>query len=87
MRVFSDSDWAGKNNAKRRSRSGFHMLIFGGSIDWKTRLQTSIALSLTEAEYYASCMAAKSGIHLRLILNELQYGKMHNPEDEDKRRR
>jgi hypothetical protein len=30
MRVFSDSDWAGKNNAKRRSRSGFHMLIFGG---------------------------------------------------------
>jgi hypothetical protein len=29
-------------------------------------------------------MAAKSGIHLRLILNELQYGKMHNPEDEDK---
>ena len=38
----------------RNLRSGTHVTLYGGTIDWKFKLQSVISLSSTEAEYYAA---------------------------------
>ena len=80
--TFSDSDWAGAGTEERRSRSGTHVTLFGGAVDWKSKVQSTTALSSTEVEYYASIQSAKSAIHQRFILHEIQFGKMLDPEEE-----
>ena len=76
MDVYSDSDWASSEAGKRKSRSGLHITLFGGSIEWRSKMQWPTALSSTEAEYYASIDACKAGLHIQIILYELQFGKI-----------
>ncbi len=54
---FSDADLAG-DKATRKSKSG--VAIFkGGLIHWKSKLQSSVALSICEAELVACSLATK----------------------------
>ena len=56
--VYSGSDWAGDKDS-RRSVSGYIMYLLGVPILWKSKLQQTIALSSTKAEYFALSEAAK----------------------------
>jgi hypothetical protein len=47
----SDSDWAG--DKKRLSRNGYDIYMGTAAVVWCSKLQKSVALSPTEAEYVA----------------------------------
>ncbi len=68
---FSDSDWAGDIES-RRSVSGYMFQLCGAPISWKSKKQTSVALSTAEAEYMALSSAAQEAVWLRKFLNELK---------------
>ena len=74
MEGFSDSDWANDKDG-RRSINGYVFKICGGAITWKSRKQSSVALSSTEAEYVGYSEAAKEAIWLRKILMEIDMRK------------
>lgn len=68
-----DADWAGDRNT-RRSTTGYIFKLAGGPISWKSRLQPTVALSSTEAEYRAVTEAGQELIWLRNMMNLLGYG-------------
>lgn len=65
-----DSDWA-SDTAKRKSISGIIIMLAGGAIAYKAKVQDVIALSTTEAEFVAACDAAKMILFFRSILEDL----------------
>jgi hypothetical protein len=58
MTIYTDSDWAG-DKENRHSVTGYIMYLVGVPILWKSKLQRTVALSSTEAEYYAMSEATK----------------------------
>ena len=68
---FSDSDWAGCVDT-RRSTSGFVWIMGGGAICWRSKLQSIVTLSSTEAEYVGATPAVQEVIWLRDLLRELE---------------
>ena len=56
-----------------RSTSGYVTMMAGGAIGWHSKLQTSVALSTTEAEYVAAVEAGKEIAWMRNILDEFGY--------------
>ena len=70
---FTDSDFAGDVDG-RRSTSGMIYRLNGAAIAWGSRLQGSVALSSTEAEYIAMSWAAQEGTYLRQLLVDLGQG-------------
>ena len=68
--VLVDSDWAG-NVKTRRSVSGIVIMMAGAAVVYKTILQRVVALSSTEAEFYALSEAGKLALYVRSILNDL----------------
>lgn len=73
LKGFSDTDYAG-DLGTRRSTTGFIFILYGGPIAWSSRRQSCVALSSTEAEFIASCEAAKEAIWLKRLLAELEPG-------------
>lgn len=67
---YVDSDYAGDLD-KRRSLTGYVFTIGGCAVSWKASLQTTVALSTTEAEYMAISEACKEAIWLRNLYGEL----------------
>jgi hypothetical protein len=58
LKIYSDSDWAGDKD-NRKSITGFIIFLLGAPILWRSKAQGSVALSSTEAEFYALSEAAK----------------------------
>ncbi|KAH9699247.1 hypothetical protein KPL71_024272 [Citrus sinensis] len=58
---YCDSDFAGDLD-KRRSTTGYVFTLGGGLVSWRSILQSTIALSTTEAEYMATTKAVKEAI-------------------------
>jgi hypothetical protein len=58
MKVYTDSDWA-TDKITRRSTTGFVIFVQNVPIVWKSQTQKTVALSSTEAEYYAAADATK----------------------------
>ena len=58
-----DSSWATDINS-RRSVSGIHIMFGGASVIYKTIIQRVVALSSTEAEFYALGEAGKLTLYL-----------------------
>jgi hypothetical protein len=50
MLIYTDSDWAGDKDS-RKSVTGYILYLMNVPILWKSRLQKTVALSSTEAEY------------------------------------
>jgi hypothetical protein len=51
--------------------SGYAFLINGGTVSWSSRKQELVMLSTVEAEYVATTHAAKEGIWLCQVIDEL----------------
>ena len=68
---FVDAAFANHNDLK--STSGYVFLVSGGAITWKSKKQTTIALSSTEAEYVALSEAAREACWLRNLYQEIGY--------------
>src|SRR6187200_353775 len=67
---FTDANLGGCEDSGK-STTGFVFTIGGTSISWMSRLQKSVALSTTEAEYMAIAEAAKELVWLKSFLAEL----------------
>ena len=57
------------NLPKRRSTTGYAIVLTDGAIAWPSKTQSTTALSSTEAEFYAAVSAAKFCLFLRHVLN------------------
>ncbi|KAG8496510.1 hypothetical protein CXB51_008987 [Gossypium anomalum] len=67
---YVDADFAGDLD-RIRSLTGYVFTIGGCAISWKTTLQTTVALSTTEAEYMVITEACKEAIWLKGLFSEL----------------
>ena len=52
LTIYTDSDWAGDKDT-RQSVSGYVLFLMNVPILWKSKGQNTLALSSSEAEYYA----------------------------------
>ena len=68
----SDADWA-SDALDRKSISGYSFYFEGSLVSWSATKQKSIALSSTEAEYYAMSHAFKEALWLRVFLGVLRF--------------
>lgn len=68
----SDADWA-SDAADRKSISGYSFYFEGSLVSWSAVKQKSIALSSTEAEYYALTHAFKEALWLRVFLGLMKF--------------
>ncbi|KAJ2930109.1 hypothetical protein H1R20_g6974, partial [Candolleomyces eurysporus] len=65
--AFMDADWA-SDSVTRLSVSGYAIYFMGSLVGWSCTRQRVIALSSTEAEYYAIVHASKRVLWFRLFL-------------------
>jgi hypothetical protein len=70
LQGYSDSDWA-MDIRHRRSISGIVLKLSGGAVAWKCRVQPTISLSSTEAEFLAASDAGRLILYIRSVLQEL----------------
>jgi hypothetical protein len=64
--IWQDSSFA--DGIDRRSRTGFITMMSGGPVSWSSRLQKSVALSTSEAEYMALAASSQEAMFLRQLL-------------------
>jgi hypothetical protein len=67
--TYCDADWG--NDPDGCSTTGILHLLSGGAIAWKSKKQTNIACSSTDAEYIAASEASKDVYWLRILLSDL----------------
>lgn len=72
LKVYSDADWA-SDTQDRRSTSGYCVSLSEESslISWKTRKQSTVALSTCEAEYMSLASAIQECIYLKQLLRNM----------------
>ena len=70
LEVYCDADYAGDVDS-RRSTTGYVFTLNGGAISWSSRLQQTVAVSTTEAEYMAAAAAIKEALWMRRLLTNL----------------
>ena len=68
---YSDSDFDGDKET-RVSTFGYTMSLGSEAVSWRSRKQSVLADSTTEAEYVAAAEAMKEIVWLRKILEDLQ---------------
>ncbi|KAJ9515400.1 hypothetical protein QJQ45_016401 [Haematococcus lacustris] len=67
---FCDSDYASCKQS-RRSTTGYVFILSGATVSVRSKLQTTVATSTTEAEYQAVADATREALFLRKLLHEL----------------
>jgi hypothetical protein len=67
---FVDSDWA-TNTKKRTSMTGMVLMLAGGTVKYKSKFQSVIAHSSTEAEFVTACDTAKMILFFRFLLQDI----------------
>ena len=70
---YSDADWA-SSVEDRKSTTGylFYMNEEGPAISWKSKKQSTIALSSCEAEYMALTACTQEAMFLKMLLSEFE---------------
>ncbi|WJZ81633.1 hypothetical protein VitviT2T_001466 [Vitis vinifera] len=74
--IFSDADWAG-SVTDRRSTSGYCSFVWGNLVTWRSKKQSVVACSSTEAEFRAMAQGICEGIWLNRLLEELRVPLKH----------
>ncbi len=74
--AYVDLDWAA-NITKRTSLTGMILMYAGGAVGYKTKFQTVIAHSTTEAEFVAACDTAKTILFYRSVLDDIGLPQQH----------
>ena len=69
LQGFSDADYGSTED--RKSVSAYLYILYGGTISWMAKKQSTVALSTTEAEYIALTQATKESIWIQRTLLEL----------------
>jgi hypothetical protein len=67
---YTDADWAGSVSDKKRT-SGCCFSLGLAMISWRSRKQSSIALSIAEVEYIVACSASCKAIWIQNLLTGL----------------
>lgn len=70
LQAFVDADFAGDLDS-RRSTTGYVFVLHGGAVSWSSKLQPTVAVSTTEAEFVAAAAAVKEALWLKKLLAEL----------------
>ncbi|KAL4271878.1 hypothetical protein GQ457_13G029750 [Hibiscus cannabinus] len=73
---YVDSDYAGDLD-KRRSTTGYLFTLAKAPVSWRSTLQSTVALSTTEAEYMAVSEAVKEAIWLNGLMEDLGVVQSH----------
>ncbi|KAK4695272.1 putative transposase, partial [Phenoliferia sp. Uapishka_3] len=73
--AFSDADHAGDHDS-RKSTSGFVVRLAGAAISWLARLQKSVSILTTEAEYMGLSACAMEVVWLRALFSELGFRQL-----------
>ena len=76
IKAYVDSDHA-SDSSHRRSVSGYHIKLAGGAILYKTKYQSVVAQSSTEAEFIAAAEAGKNILYLRTIMEQIGIKQHH----------
>ncbi|CAI5951656.1 unnamed protein product [Closterium sp. NIES-65] len=71
LRGYTDSDYA--NEVGCHSVGGYVFTMGGAAVSWRTKRQTVIATSTTEAEYIAMFEGAREAAHLRRLCADLGF--------------
>ncbi|KAJ8068192.1 hypothetical protein OCU04_003762 [Sclerotinia nivalis] len=74
IKGYCDSDYGGDVNTYK-STSGYVFTLAEGPISWKSKLQSVVAQSTSEAEFIAINIAAKEAIYIKKLLKELNLYK------------
>lgn len=69
---FCDADY-GEDQDTRRSTTAYVFMLSGGAVSWASRLQPTVALSSTEAEYMATCAAVQETVYMRRLFLDLGF--------------
>jgi len=67
---YADADWARDND--RKSTSGYIFKLYNNTIVWRSKKQTTVALSTTEAELISLCEATVEACWLVKLLSDLK---------------
>ena len=70
LRAYSDADWAG-DPTDRRSTTGYCFFLGTSLISWRSKKQTVISYSSTEAEYRALADTTSELLWLRWLLQDM----------------
>ncbi len=73
---FTDADGASQEH--RHAISGYAYLIDSGAVSWSSKKQELITLSTMEAEFMAATHAAREGVWLRCLIEEI-FGPLTKP--------
>lgn len=75
LQAYTDADFAG-DPATSRSTSGSLIRIGSGPVCWRSRLQSNVVLSTTEAEYLAATETCRQLAWVKSLIQELQLQDM-----------
>ena len=67
-----DADWGGDRINDRHSTTGNIFMMSAGAVDWLSKRQPVVALSVTEAEYIALCSATQETVWLNRLLTDIK---------------
>ena len=78
LHCYADADFAGlfkidppESISSAKSRTGYIIKVSGCPLVWKSQLQTTVALSTAESEYYALSQSMRVLIPIRAMLDEM----------------
>lgn len=70
LAIYTDSDYAACPDT-RKSVSGFVITLNGGAVNWRSKKQSTVTLSTTEAEYVAAAAATREVLWFRHLADSL----------------